>query len=455
MPRLSRFWILVPSLAATLGLTLAQRAPADQVIAFTRARVFDGAKLIPETTVVIRDGVISAIGADASVPAGATVIDGRGKTLLPGLIDAHTHTFAPEHLRAAVMFGVTTELDMFTLASFAAARRAEQAAGKADGRADLFSAGTLVTAPGGHGTEYGILIPTITAPEQAETFVAARVEEGSDYIKIVYDDGSPNMPFKTIDEPTLTAVIRAARASKKRAVVHVMALEFARRAISAGADGLVHLFIDRPADDAFIRLAADRKVFIIPTLTVLESVYRAGGGAAFSSDPALAPYLSIDSVRSLKSAFPGKAAAPEVQKIPGETVKRLKAAGVRILAGTDCDNPGTAHGASIHRELELLVAAGLSPTEALAAATSETAIAFGLSDRGRIAPGLRADLLLVEGDPTDIVTATRRIAGVWKQGGVLDRPRRLSQSNPRANGGRGKTEECARHQPAPRSWPDQ
>ena len=94
---------------------------------------------------------------------------------------------------------------------------------------------------------------------------------------------------------------------------------------------------------------------------------------------------------------------------------------MRILAGTDCDNPGTAHGASIHRELSLLVAAGLSPREVLAAATSETALAFGLSDRGRIAPGCRADILLVEGDPTEDITNTRRISSVWKRGHRIDR----------------------------------
>jgi hypothetical protein len=128
------------------------------------------------------------------------------------------------------MFGVTLELDMFTTPSFAASQRAEQAAGKATGRADLLSAGTLVTAPGGHGTEYGFPIPTIDAAGAADAFVAARVAEGSDYIKIVYDDGSEvGLPLKTIDEPTLAAVIRAAKAQKKLAVVHVLAREFPRQ----------------------------------------------------------------------------------------------------------------------------------------------------------------------------------------------------------------------------------
>jgi hypothetical protein len=94
---------------------------------------------------------------------------------------------------------------------------------------------------------------------------------------------------------------------------------------------------------------------------------------------------------------------------------------VPLLAGTDAPNPGTAHGASIHRELELLVQAGLSPLEALTAATATPARVFGLKDRGRIAPGLRADLVLVAGDPTEDVTATRKIVAVWKRGARLER----------------------------------
>jgi imidazolonepropionase-like amidohydrolase len=414
--------ILLGVWTAAIAASAHQAAVGADVLAFKEVRVFDGTRVIPEATVVVEDGKIAAVAPGAGIPSGATTVDGRGKTLLPGLIDAHTHTFFPEQLRAAVIFGVTTELDMFTAPAFAAQRRAEQAAGKAADRADLFSAGSLVTAPGGHGTEYGMAIPTIAAADQADAFVAARIAEGSDYIKIVYDDGSElHLSWKTIDEATLAAVIRAAQARKKLAIVHILAREFARKVIAAGADGLVHLWVDRPVDDALVRLAADRKVFVVPTLTVLESTNRAGGGAVVADDPVLAPYLAPDEARMLRASFPGRKAPAEVLKIPGEAVKALKTAGVRILAGTDCSNPGTAHGASLHRELALLVAAGLTPVEALAAATAVTANAFGLADRGRIVSGFRADLVLVDGDPTAEIAATRKIVGVWKQGHPIDR----------------------------------
>ncbi|MGH3942296.1 MAG: amidohydrolase family protein [Pseudonocardiaceae bacterium] len=96
-------------------------------------------------------------------------------------------------------------------------------------------------------------------------------------------------------------------------------------------------------------------------------------------------------------------------------------AGVTILAGTDATASGTAHGASLHHELELLGRAGLSPSQALTAATAAPAARFGLTDRGRIAPGLAADLLLVEGDPTADITTTRNIVGVWRKGVRFDR----------------------------------
>jgi imidazolonepropionase-like amidohydrolase len=104
-------------------------------------------------------------------------------------------------------------------------------------------------------------------------------------------------------------------------------------------------------------------------------------------------------------------------------VRELQVAGADILAGSDAPNPGTVHGATLHQELELLVQAGLTPVQALAAATSVPARRFGLSDRGAIAPGRRADLVLVDGDPTRDVTATRAIVAIWKNGAPVERRR--------------------------------
>ena len=413
-------------------------AEAGGALVFRDARVFDGMQVLPRATVLVRNGRIAAVGPQVQAPDGARVIDARGKTLLPGLIDSHTHVFGPEVLRAALVFGVTTELDMFMTVGVLTSIREDLALAETLDIADLRSAGTLVTAPGGHGTEYGVSIPTLSSPEQAQAFVDARIAEGSDYIKIVYDNGKAlGMSFPTLSQETVKAVIAAAHARKKLAVVHISSLQGAREAIEAGADGLAHLFIDRPPEADFGGFVASHHAFVVPTLTVLESVSGRGGGAALARDPAIAPFLSPGSQAELKRAFPTRPGAATNYAAAEEAVRQLRAAHVPLLAGTDAPNPGTAHGASLHRELELLVNAGLTPAEALAAATSVPAKQFGLEDRGTIAPGKRADLLLVDGDPTADIKATRKIAGVWKLGVAVDRDAyRAEQEKQRAEANR-------------------
>jgi imidazolonepropionase-like amidohydrolase len=404
-----------------MGVAGVGQGASAQVAQFFRgARVFDGERVLTDTDVLVRAGRIAAIGRGLAVPADAQVIEADGKTLLPGLIDAHTHVFG-DALREALVFGVTSELDMFTDVSLARTLRAEQQAGKAAQRADLFSAGTLVTAPGGHGTEYGLPIPTIRSPDDAQAFVDARIAEGSDYIKIVYDDGAVyGLKFATLTRETMRAVIEAAHQRGKLAVVHVGSAAGAQAALEEGADGLVHLFSDVLAPADFAALARTRNAFVIPTLTVLKSVTGEPGAGVLARDERLAPFIAPTSRLALEQAFPARAGTRHYN-VAAETVRRLHARGVPILAGTDAPNPGTAHGVALHRELELLVQAGLSPVQALASATLVPARTFGLRDRGRIAAGLRADLLLVNGDPTTDITATRAIEGVWKQGVRMDR----------------------------------
>src|SRR6185436_19013664 len=373
-------------------------------------------------SVLVAGGTISQVGPDLATPPGADVIAGDGRTLLPGLIDSHTHAFG-NALERALVFGVTTEMDMFTDARFAADMRAAQRApGGAPARADLWSAGTLVTAPGGHGTEYGMAIPTIAAAADAQAFVDGRIAEGSDYIKIVYDDGSAyGLQIPTISRDVLAAVVAAAKRRGKLAVVHIGARSGAEAAIAAGASGLVHLFADTASDDAFVGRVVAARAFVIPTLSVNESTTGVASGATLVADSRLAPFLTATEKTSLQASFPRRPTSRQNLQHSLDAAKQLYRAGVPILAGTDAPNPGTAHGASLHRELELLVSAGLTPAAALAAATSVPARVFSLPDRGRIAAGLRADLLLVDGDPASDITATRRIAGVWKGGVRLER----------------------------------
>lgn len=406
------------------------KAPASRFrttgasFALTNVRVFDGTDVLARATVVVKDGRIAAVGAGASAPAvpdGIAALDASELTLLPGFLDAHTHVWG-EAPKDALAFGVTTEIDQFTdpnlLAPFRTARE-----GLANVReADVFSAGVLATAPGGHGTEYGLKIPTLTKPADADAWVAGRVAEGSDWIKIVLDDGKVwGRAIPSLDRATLAAVVKAAHVRGRKAVVHVSAQADATAALEAGADGLVHVFADVPVSDAFLALAKEKRAFVVATLAVVESIAGLGGPEAIKNDPDLAPFLLAGPRQMLGSAFPFSKKGEAFFATAVENVRRLKAAGVPILAGTDASNPGTAHGASLHREMELLVKAGLAPLEALRAATSAPANAFGIPERGVVAAGARANLVLVAGDPTADVRKTRAIVAIWKNGAFVPR----------------------------------
>lgn len=410
-----RLPLLLAAAAGALSFAASAAAQAPG-FAITGVRVFDGEKVLPRTTVVVQGGRVTAIGPNARVPAGATVIDGAGKTLLPGLIDAHTHTFGAARTDA-IRFGVTTELDMFTHPSALAGAKAAREGLAKTSQADLFSAGVLATAPNGHGTEYGFPIPTLTAPDQADAWVAERVKEGSDYIKLVYAPGPRNRP--SIDKALMVAVIKAAHARGKLAVVHIQTVEDARAAIEAGADGLVHVFADSEPGPELYALAAEKKVFVIPTLSVISGVSGSGEGARLADDPRIGPLLTPDQSAQMRIPIRGGGAMKAEAASAG--VAGFRRAKVDVLAGTDAGNPTTAHGATLHEELALLVKAGLTPAEALRAATALPAKRFRLADRGHVKVGERADLVLVDGDPTTDITATRAIAAVWKNGYPIER----------------------------------
>ncbi|MEW5902601.1 MAG: amidohydrolase family protein, partial [Acidobacteriota bacterium] len=237
------------------------------------ARVFDGEKIIPRATVVFSEGKITSVAESAPLPPDAEVINGQGKTLLPGLIDSHVHVWSQANLRQYLAFGVTAVVDMFTSPQFMSEIKKSQAEGRASDCAWLVSPGILATAPGGHGTQYGLPIPTLTRPDEAESFVAARVAEGSDFIKIIVDDGSAfGLSRPTLSKETLAALIKAAHQRGKMAIVHAATLQNCVDALEAGADALAHLYFTDASDPDFGKLVSRQKAFVIPTLSVLQTL---------------------------------------------------------------------------------------------------------------------------------------------------------------------------------------
>lgn len=346
--------------------------------ALTNVRVFDGERLTEPTTVVIDGGVL---GTDAS---GAHVVDADGGVLLPGLIDSHLHLRDRSSLEQLRAHGVTTALDMATWPAERLSALRDQ-----PGLPDVRSPGLPAIGPGGmHAKVMNLPAEAIVqTPEQAREFVAARVAERVDYLKMVAEPPGEGGPGQDV----LNELVAQAHAHGLRVVAHAARSAAVTMVIRAGADVITHTPLDVPmtADDVAAMAAGGR--ISVPTLTVMEIIAN-------------------------HARRPGASFAPATG-----SVTAMHKAGVPILAGTDAHaQPGLPFavelGASLHHELELLVGAGLSTAAALRAATSVPAKHFGLADRGAVRPGLRADLVLIDGDPLADIRATRTIRGVWCAG---------------------------------------
>ncbi|KAF6614306.1 MULTISPECIES: amidohydrolase family protein [Paenibacillus] len=418
------------------------------ITAITNARIFDGEKVIKATTVLIEGEQIVSVGGE--IPEHAVIIDAQGGTLLPGLIDAHVHT-SVEGLRDALKFGVTTELEM--MGGFTKNGREAQLKG-IENIADVRSAGMGVTPPGGHPDELmpgdGEIpdfvmkemekmseeernarlaahkhdhgeAPTVSTRDEALAFVDQQVREGADYIKIMIEEGTvlaaPGLPV--LSQDILSSAVGEAHRHHKMVIAHVLTAESSRQAVEIGVDGLAHLFIDRPETTTdLVRMIAEAGVFVTPCL-VLNSSIIGNPASELVRDPRVSAKLSPEWINTLNASFhtfPQGSMADSYRN-----VMDLHRAGVDILVGTDVSVPvpslgGLAHGASVHHEMQLLVKAGFTPLEALQSATSKTARRFGLNDRGRIVEGARADLVLVDGNPTLNISDTLSIREIWQRG---------------------------------------
>ncbi|WP_152399022.1 amidohydrolase family protein [Paenibacillus cellulositrophicus] len=421
----------------------------DKVTAIINARIFDGEQVIEARNVLIQGETIIAVGTD--VPEDAVIVDANHATLLPGLIDAHVHT-SIGGLRDAVKFGVTTELEMN--GDFTERGRAIQLK-NVEGAADVRSAGTAITAPGGHPDELlpdgdeipefvlkeleklskedreAMLaayahdheeVPQVTTVEEAIKHVHTQVENGADYIKIMIEEGTvmgaPGLPV--LSDEILKAAVEEAHKFDKIVIAHVLTARSSQTAIALGVDGLGHLFIDRPElTPDLVQSIVDSGAFVTPCL-VLNSSILGNPASDLANDPRVHSKLSPEWIDILNSSFNTFPQGDMENSF--KNVMDLHRAGVDILVGTDVSPVpvpnlgGLAHGASVHHEMQLLVQAGFTPIEALQSATSKPARRFGLHDRGRIAAGSGADLILVNGDPTSHISDTLSIEAVWLRG---------------------------------------
>ena len=358
----------------------------SETTAITNVKIFDGNTVTGERTVVIENGVIStATTADM-------IVDGQHGTLLPGFIDSHVHLSNLADLEQGTQWGVTTMLDMGSqsMAVTDALRHRPELA-------DIRGAGNIASAPGGTQiTRMGYPASSaVTSPADASRFVAERVADGADYIKIIVEDPQ-RMGAAALGEATIAALVKEAHRAGLKAIAHVTTLTAFKMATDAGVDILTHAPFDADVDDTLAASIARQSIVSVPTL------------------------IAMCTLASFAARLPTHGAGSDYAHARA-TVSALHRAGVSILVGTDSYRGPAApvsiqHGEAFHDELGLLVEAGLTPVEALRSATVIPAEYFGFTDRGIIATGRRADLLLIDGDPTQDITVTRAIRGVWVTG---------------------------------------
>jgi len=405
----------------------------DQPIAITGANVVDGTgSAARKVQVLVRNGRIAAAGADIQIPANAKIVDGKGKTLVPGFFDVHTHLPYsagadltgdwPKNLKAYLYCGVTSVVDFGTYGEMFEPMRRLLQTGVVAGPHIQFA--VRMTTPGGHGAEAGwgdfFSIEVSTAAEAAAK-ARKLMSYKPDAIKVFTDgwryDMSPDL--SSMEPRTLKAIVDEAHKVGIPVLTHTVTLERAKIAAEAGVDVVAHGIGNTPADAAVTALMKSKGTTYAPTLAVYEPRPR-------NQLPPLLEMVLEPAMRSIVRN--GSEARPSAQRLKRwanlqQSVAAMRDAGVNVATGTDAGVTGTLHGWSTLRELQLLVASGLTPLQAITAATGASARAVKVAaDRGTIAPGMRADLVLLGGNPLEDIHDIEKVERVFLNGRELDRP---------------------------------
>jgi imidazolonepropionase-like amidohydrolase len=431
---------------AVVGVGLISRAqqPSTQTVLLRDVRLIDGtgAPVREHVSLLLRDGRIAAIGgAEMAAPPGAAVKELSGKTVMPGIISAHSHlgllvddaessgtAYTRENVTAQLKqyerYGVTTILSLGMNRDLVYELREEQRTGRLGG-ATILTAGRGIGVPGG-APGLPAAADQIYRPatvDEARRDVDELAEHHADIVKIWVDSVHGTVP--EMKPEIYNAVLGEAHEKHLRVAAHVYALEDAKRLVSDGVDVLAHSVRDRAVDDEFVQAMKERGVWYVPTFTVDESFFIYAEHPAFmqtkffqeAAGPKLMAKLNAPGYAEKVDHDPQTAQHRKDFAVGQQNLKRLFDAGVNVGFGTDSGAlPGRIPGFAEHRELELMVEAGLTPMQAIVAATGENARLLHATDRGTIAVGKRADLLVLDADPLADIRNTRRIIAVYHDG---------------------------------------
>jgi len=438
------------AVAVAIGLVILSgwftsvQSKTGSVVVLEGARLIDGSGGPPRenSALVIEGDHIKAIGTAGKMryPKGARVVDVRGRTIIPALINSHGHlgvvlntaqspnAYTRENVQNAVVqyeqYGVTSVLVLGLNRDLVYELRDEQKKGTFPG-ATIFTAGRGIGVP-------GAAPPVPAAPDQvyrpttveeARAQVREMASHHVDMIKIWVDDVYGR--FSKMQPEVYAAVIDEAHKQGVKVAAHVFYLADAKALVADGIDVLAHSVRDQKVDGELIQAMKARGVFYIPTLTVDESFYVFAEQPELMANPFFTQAVSPDLLKMFQSpeyrakcegdANLAKNKAAHATAM--QNLKILQDAGVRVAFGTDSGAfPARIPGWAEHRELEMMVGSGLTPMEAIVAATRISAALIHADDRGTLEPGKRADLIVLAANPLDDIHNTRQMVAIWHAG---------------------------------------
>jgi len=445
-----------------------QESPASEITVIEGATIIDGVADTPieDAILVIEGETIRSLARRGTFqpPANARTVNATGKTIMPGMINLHGHVGRTEGMDSLtenftlervqrdanvyLYYGVTHVLslghDLESIADFLAAQQAGRTSG-----ARVYTAGLGFGAKGGWPNNPYVHRPT--TPEEAHALARKELGKHPQVIKIWVDDREGQAP--KLPPEIYGPIIEEARKAGVHVAVHAYNLEEVKDLIRRGVTFLAHSILDKEVDEEFLTLAKEKGVLVVPTLSAHDVNLAYADGAPFLDDPGLALLFPASVLEILGSQeYQGTLARdPQMDTwhryyatAVRNTVK-IAAAGIPIALGTDSGLVRRFPGLWEHREMELLVQAGLTPMQAIQAATINGAKFLGLDhDYGTLSPGKVADFLVLDADPLSDITNSRKIDSVWMNGKAVDRaaftsgppaPLKSAPANPARRGG--------------------
>lgn len=402
-------------LCALCGLiagALTVSAQPAQVTAYEGIRLIvgDGRPAIENATLIVSGGRITAAGPSnrVQVPAGATRVALTGKTVMPTIIDTHVHTSTTRDallrdLQQRAAFGISAALSLGldnTRATFDV--RAERPAG----HARLLTAGRGITMPepGRSDVPYWI-----TTAEEGRAAVREQAAQKVDFIKIWVDDRDGK--YKKMPAELYTPIIAEAHARGLRVAAHLFNLSDAKGLLTAGIDAFAHGIRDMDVDDELMALVKTH-----PRVVLIPNMPDRGVVADYSW---LSGQIPAEELGKIQAGATNRPQAQAFFGIQARNLKRLSDAGMTIAVGTDGNTPWAPH-----VEMADMVASGMTPMQVITAATKNGAAFLALTDTGTLETGKVADFLVLDANPLDDITNTRRISAVYLGGTAVNRTRR-------------------------------